>query len=113
LPTNAVSPGVTAAALSPFSPAVTSAITPGPARKKLSLSDYTSRRAKLAQQTSNSSGTPPLNPTQSTSSPTLSNASLPTNTSPPAKNAEPIMTPVVEEAKTTTASTTATASTSV
>lgn len=113
LPTNAVSPGVTAAALSPFSPAVTSAITPGPARKKLSLSDYTSRRAKLAQQTSNSSGTPPLNPTQSTSSPTLSNASLPTNTSPPAKNAEPILTPVVEEAKTTTASTTATASTNV
>ena len=113
LPTNAVSPGVTAAALSPFSPAVTSAVTPGPARKKLSLSDYTSRRAKLAQQTSNSSGTPPLNPTQSTSSPTLSNASLPTNASPPAKNAEPILTPVVEEAQATTTSTTATASTSV
>ncbi|KAH7121225.1 hypothetical protein B0J11DRAFT_414559, partial [Dendryphion nanum] len=34
---------------SPFSPSVTSLVNPGPTRKKLSLSDYTSRRAKLAQ----------------------------------------------------------------
>ncbi|KAJ4291793.1 SET domain-containing protein 3 [Kalmusia sp. IMI 367209] len=109
----AQSPVGAAAALSPFSPAVASAVTPGPARKKLSLSDYTSRR-KLAQQTSNATGTPPLNPTQSTSSPTLSNASLPTNTSPPAKHVEPILPPVTEETQPApaTMTTTATASTS-
>ncbi|KAF2113459.1 hypothetical protein BDV96DRAFT_478010, partial [Lophiotrema nucula] len=45
----AQSPVSTATALSPFSPSVTNAVTPGPIRKKLSLSDYTSRRAKLAQ----------------------------------------------------------------
>lgn len=107
----AQSPGGTAPALSPFSPAVTSAVTPGPARKKLSLSDYTSRRAKLAQQTSNASGTPPLNPTQSTSSPTLSNASLPNTASPPAKTVEPALPPVAEETK-PPATTPATAATS-
>ncbi|KAF1980181.1 hypothetical protein BU23DRAFT_3585 [Bimuria novae-zelandiae CBS 107.79] len=96
---SAVSPGVAGSALSPFSPAVTSAITPGPTRKKLSLSDYTSRRAKLAQQSSTALGTPPLNPTQSTSSPTLSNASLPNNASPPAKTVEPVLPAVAEETK--------------
>ncbi|KAF1945007.1 hypothetical protein EJ02DRAFT_324030, partial [Clathrospora elynae] len=34
---------------SPFSPAVNNALKPTPARKKLSLSDYTNRRNKLAQ----------------------------------------------------------------
>lgn len=100
------SPGTSGATTSPFSPAVNSAVTPGPARKKLSLSDYTSRRAKLAQQTSNASGTPPLNPTQTTSSPTLSNASLPNNTSPPAKSVEPVLPPVAEETNSTTIPTT-------
>ena len=98
---SAVSPSLASAALSPFSPAVTSAVTPGPARKKLSLSDYTSRRAKLAQQTSNASGTPPPNPNPTTSSPTLSTASLP-NASPPAKSVEPVLPPVVEETKPST-----------
>ncbi|KAF2437821.1 hypothetical protein P171DRAFT_173719 [Karstenula rhodostoma CBS 690.94] len=105
----AQSPGGVGIALSPFSPAVTSAITPGPARKKLSLSDYTSRRAKLAQQSSTTSGTPPFNPTQSTSSPTLSNASLPNNTSPPAKSVEPALPPLTEETRPTTTTVTATA----
>ncbi|KAL1598840.1 SET domain-containing protein 3 [Paraconiothyrium brasiliense] len=100
----AQSPGV-GTALSPFSPAVTSAVTPGPARKKLSLSDYTSRRAKLAQQSSTAIGMPPLNPTQSNSSPTLSNASLPNNTSPPAKSVESALTPVAEEPKSTATTT--------
>lgn len=90
------SPSMASATLSPFSPAVTSAVTPGPARKKLSLSDYTSRR-KLAQQTSTVTGTPPLVARQSTSSPTLSNASLPNNASPPAKGTESILPPVTEE----------------
>jgi hypothetical protein len=80
------SPGALAIA-SPFSPAVTNAVNPTPARKKLSLSDYTSRRAKLAQTTS-STGTPPLANSQSTSSPTLSAASLPNIASPSAKSAE-------------------------
>ncbi|KAL5385625.1 hypothetical protein DPSP01_004738 [Paraphaeosphaeria sporulosa] len=104
----AQSPGGVGIALSPFSPAVTSAITPGPTRKKLSLSDYTSRRAKLAQQSSTASGTPPLNPTQSTSSPTLSNASLPNNTSPPAKSVEPALPPLAEETGPITTTMTAT-----
>ncbi|KAF9734811.1 hypothetical protein PMIN06_000725 [Paraphaeosphaeria minitans] len=101
----AQSPGGVGIALSPFSPAVTNAITPGPMRKKLSLSDYTSRRAKLAQQSSTTSGTTPPNPTQSTSSPTLSNASLPNNTSPPAKNVEPALPPLAEETRSTTTET--------
>lgn len=101
-PALAQSPGGLGIVLSPFSPAVTSAVTPGPARKKLSLSDYTSRRAKLAQQSSTTSGTPPLNPTQSTSSPTLSNASLPNNACPPAKNVEPALPPLAEETRPTT-----------
>lgn len=104
----AQSPGGVGTALSPFSPAVTSAITPGPARKKLSLSDYTSRRAKLAQQSSTASGTPPLPPTQSTSSPTLSNASLPNNTSPPAKSVEPALPRLAEETMPTPTTVTAT-----
>jgi hypothetical protein len=78
---------------SPFSPAVTSAVNPTPARKKLSLSDYTSRRAKLAQTTS--TGTPPLANSQSTSSPTLSAASLPNIASPSGKSAESL--PIVAE----------------
>ncbi|KAF2475680.1 uncharacterized protein BDR25DRAFT_87733 [Lindgomyces ingoldianus] len=88
---------------SPFSPSVTNAVNPGPARKKLSLSDYTSRRAKLAQtQThptvgNSTSPNPALPPTQSTSSPTLSNSSLPNQTSPPAKLAEPSPLLVVTE----------------
>jgi len=98
--------------LSPFSPAVTSAVTPGPARKKLSLSDYTSRRAKLAQQTSNTSATPPLVPSQSASSPTLSNASLPNNASPPTKSVEPVLPPVAEETKPIVTTTTSTMTTS-
>jgi hypothetical protein len=105
----AQSPGGVGIALSPFSPAVASALTPGPARKKLSLSDYTSRRAKLAQQSSTVSGTPPLIPTQSTSSPTLSNASLPNNPSPPAKSVEPALPPLAEETNSATTTVTATA----
>lgn len=78
---------------SPFSPAVQEAVNPVPVRKKLSLSEFASRRAKLAQTTS-TSGTPPL-ASQSTSSPTLSAASLPT-ASPPSKTAE-LSLPVVTE----------------
>jgi hypothetical protein len=78
---------------SPFSPAVTNAVTPGPARKKLSLSAYTSRRAKLAQQTSHPGSTPSL----STSSPTLTNSSLPNNASPEAKSTEANLAHVPEE----------------
>jgi hypothetical protein len=86
----------------PFSPAVASVVTPGPARKKLSLSDYTSRRAKLAQtQSSGASATPPLVPSHSISSPTLSTTSLPSQASPPGKIAEPATLPsVAEEPKT-------------
>jgi hypothetical protein len=80
---------------SPFSPAVNSAINPTPARKKLSLSDYTSRRAKLAQ--THSTSTPPLAQSQSTSSPTLSIASLPNTNSPPRKSVEPALSPLTEE----------------
>ncbi|KAL6711075.1 SET domain-containing protein 3 [Coniothyrium glycines] len=84
--------------VSPFSPAVTNAVKPTPARKKLSLSDYTNRRAKLAQTNSvGSNSTPPLANSQSTSSPTLSTASLPTTNSPPLKAAE--LPPVAEETK--------------
>lgn len=78
---------------SPFSPAVQEAVNPTPVRKKLSLSEFASRRAKLAQTTS-TSGTPAL-ASQSTSSPTLSAASLPT-ASPPTKTAE-LSLPVVTE----------------
>ena len=78
---------------SPFSPAVQEAVNPAPVRKKLSLSEFASRRAKLAQTTS-SAGTPPL-ASQSTSSPTLSTASLPT-ASPPSKAAE-LSLPIVTE----------------
>lgn len=96
-----VTPGVTevsrvespVAVASPFSPAVQEAVNPTPVRKKLSLSEFASRRAKLAQ-TSSSTGTPPL-ASQSTSSPTLSAASLPT-ASPPSKTAE-LSLPVVTE----------------
>lgn len=83
---------------SPFSPAVNNAVKPIPARKKLSLSDYTNRRAKLAQtHSTGSNSTPPLANSQSTSSPTLSTASLPNTTSPPPKAVE--LAPVAEEAK--------------
>ncbi|RMZ73454.1 PHD finger and SET domain-containing [Pyrenophora seminiperda CCB06] len=87
---------------SPFSPAVNNAVKQPPARKKLSLSDYTNRnrRTKLAQTQSTGSPAPaPLAQSQTTSSPTLSAASLPNNNSPPPKTAEPILPPVVEEAK--------------
>jgi hypothetical protein len=84
---------------SPFSPAVTSAVTPGPARKKLSLSDYTSRRAKMAQQSSNASTTPSLAQSQSITSPTMTNSSLPNQTSPSSKSSEPALPPVAEEMK--------------
>lgn len=80
---------------SPFSPAVNNAVNPTPARKKLSLSDYTSRRAKLAQTHSNS--TPPFGQSQSTSSPTLSTASLPNTNSPPRRSVEPALPPLAEE----------------
>ncbi|KAJ4407067.1 SET domain-containing protein 3 [Didymella pomorum] len=83
----------TLALASPFSPAVQEAVNPTPVRKKLSLSEFASRRAKLAQTTS-TSGTPPL-ASQLTSSPTLSAASLPT-ASPPSKTAE-LSLPVVTE----------------
>jgi hypothetical protein len=134
-PTNsrAVTPGSTSAVLtesaiaqspstvsiaSPFSPAVNHAVKPAPMRKKLSLSDYTSRtkRTKLAQtQSTGSNSTPPLAQSHSTSSPTLSAASLPNTNSPPPKAVEAILPPVAEEAKPvemTVALTPATASTS-
>ncbi|RAR00401.1 hypothetical protein DDE82_007312 [Stemphylium lycopersici] len=87
---------------SPFSPAVNNAVKVAPARKKLSLSDYTNRnrKTKLAQtQSTGSNATPPLAQSQSTSSPTLSTASLPNTNSPPPKAAEPVLAPVAEEAK--------------
>lgn len=96
------SPGTTAPTVSPLSPAVPNVANPGPARKKLSLSDYTSRRAKLAQtQSSGTSATPPIAQSHPTSSPTLSTTSLPSQTSPPAKKSEPVaLTTVAEETKT-------------
>ncbi|KAF2662682.1 hypothetical protein K491DRAFT_579026, partial [Lophiostoma macrostomum CBS 122681] len=94
----AQSPVGVASAPSPFSPSVTNAVNPGPMRKKLSLSDYTSRRAKLAQtQSSGMSATPPLAQSQSAISPTLSTASLPTQTSPPSKPTEAVLPAVMEE----------------
>lgn len=110
--TRALTPGSTSAILSegivaqspnaftiasPFSPAVTNAVKSTPARKKLSLSDYTNRRAKLAQ--THSTGTPPLANSQSTSSPTLSVASLPNTNSPPLRPVESALPPVEEEEK--------------
>jgi hypothetical protein len=97
----AQSPGTSIIA-SPFSPAVNNAVKPAPARKKLSLSDYTSRnrKTKLAQtQSTGSNATPSLAHSQSTSSPTLSTASLPNTNSPPPKAVEAILPPVAEEAK--------------
>jgi hypothetical protein len=95
---------------SPFSPAVNNAINPIPARKKLSLSDYTSRRAKLAQtHSTGSTSTPPLALSQSTSSPTLSTASLPNTNSPPRKSVEPALPPLTEEINPTDATTVTTA----
>lgn len=95
---------------SPFSPAVTNAVKPTPARKKLSLSDYTNRRAKLAQTVSTgSASTPPMGTSQSTSSPTLSVASLPNTNSPPPKAADPVLPPVAEEEKAIEATATTTA----
>ncbi|OAL47927.1 hypothetical protein IQ07DRAFT_108122 [Pyrenochaeta sp. DS3sAY3a] len=86
--------------VSPFSPAVNNAVKPIPARKKLSLSDYTNRRAKLAQtHSTGTNSTPSLAQSQSTSSPTLSIASLP-NGSPPPKASSPGLSTVAEEAKT-------------
>jgi hypothetical protein len=102
---------------SPFSPAVNNAVKPAPMRKKLSLSDYTNRtkRTKLAQtQSTGSNSTPPFGQSHSTSSPTLSTASLPNTNSPPPKAVESILPPVAEEAKSvemTVAPTTATTST--
>ncbi|KAF2035215.1 hypothetical protein EK21DRAFT_54699 [Setomelanomma holmii] len=101
---------------SPFSPTVNTAVNPTPARKKLSLSDYTSRRAKLAQtHSTGSNSTPPLAQSQSTSSPTLSTASLPNTNSPPRKSVEPALPPLTEEQapiEPTAEATTATTSTS-
>jgi hypothetical protein len=97
----AQSPGTSLIA-SPFSPAVNNAVKPAPARKKLSLSDYTNRnrKTKLAQtQSTGSNATPSLAHSQSTSSPTLSTASLPNTNSPPPKAVEAILPPVAEEAK--------------
>jgi hypothetical protein len=95
--TVAQSPG-SIAIPSPFSPAVNNAVNPIPARKKLSLSDYTSRRAKLAQtHPIGSTSTPPLAQSQSTSSPTLSAASLPNTNSPPRKSVEPALPPLTED----------------
>lgn len=99
--------GSPVAIASPFSPAVQEAVNPTPVRKKLSLSEFASRRAKLAQ-TSSSAGTPPL-ASQSTSSPTLSAASLPT-ASPPSKTAElslPVVTEEQQPIQTVAAATTA------
>ncbi|KAF2999743.1 hypothetical protein E8E13_004647 [Curvularia kusanoi] len=95
------------ATASPFSPAVQEAVNPTPVRKKLSLSEFASRRAKLAQ-TSTTAGTPPL-ASQSTGSPTLSTASLPTG-SPPSKTAElslPVVTEESQPVQTVAAATTA------
>lgn len=86
---------------SPFSPAVANAIKSTPARKKLSLSDYTKSRAKLAQTHS----TAPM-ATPTTSSPTLSVTSLPNTNSPPSKVIESTLTPAAQDAnpiETTTA----------
>ncbi|PSN69304.1 hypothetical protein BS50DRAFT_619938 [Corynespora cassiicola Philippines] len=96
----AQSPVNAGSAPSPFSPAVTNAVNPGPARKKLSLSDYTSRRAKMAQtQSTGPNGASEKH--QPIVSPTLSNASLPTQASPPGKGSEPSLSAVPEEATVT------------
>lgn len=85
---------------SPFSPAVTNAVNPTPARKKLSLSDYTSRRAKQAKtHPAGPNSTPSLAQSQSTSSPTLSTASLPNANSPSRKSVEPAQIPAAEGPK--------------
>jgi hypothetical protein len=94
----AQSPVGVVSAPSPFPPSVANAVNPGPTRKKLSLSDYTSRRAKLAQtQSSGTSATPPFAQSLSAVSPTLSNASLPAQTSPPGKPTETVLPAVTEE----------------
>ncbi|KAF2705652.1 hypothetical protein K504DRAFT_471627 [Pleomassaria siparia CBS 279.74] len=78
---------------SPFSSTVNVAVNPGPARKKLSLSAYTSRRAKLAQTTTG----PSIAQVPTTSSPTMSNSSLPNQPSPPGKSVEPQALPAITE----------------
>jgi hypothetical protein len=99
------SPLATPSALSPFSPSGNNVTTPGPARKKLSLSDYTSRRAKLAQnQSSVSSATPPVAQPNLTSSPTLSGISLPVQESPLLKTPDPPTLPTVTEESANTSS---------
>jgi hypothetical protein len=91
---------------SPFSQSVINAVNPGPARKKLSLSDYSAaRRAKLASQNQSSSSVPTISSTKSESanSPTLSTSSLPNQTSPSGRTPEPAALPTVsEEPKTIT-----------
>ncbi|CAI6337143.1 unnamed protein product [Periconia digitata] len=94
----AQSPVISSSNPSPFSPAVTIAVNPGPARKKLSLSDYTSRRAKLAQQTSTSSTTPPPL-SQSTTSPTMEKLTLANAVSPSSEKVEQALPTVTEESK--------------
>ena len=57
----AQSPLSTLPSPSPFSPSVTNAVNPGPARKKISLSTYKSMKAKLAQTQSRTvRASPPL-----------------------------------------------------
>ncbi|KAF2019381.1 hypothetical protein BU24DRAFT_386243 [Aaosphaeria arxii CBS 175.79] len=103
----AQSPSGLPSAPSPFSPSVSNAVNPTPARKKLSLSDYTNRRAKLAQtQSTGTSATPPLAQSQSMTSPTLSTASLPTTGSPSRKSPEPVALSTVSEEPNPTPTTT-------
>jgi hypothetical protein len=97
-------------ALSPFSPSVANAVNSGPTRKKLSLSDYTSRR-KLAQTQSTGSNSTPPPPSQPGLSPTLSTSSLPAATSPPGKSAEGLALPTVAEEQTAVAPATTTMTT--
>jgi len=92
----AQSPVSAATTASPFSPSVNNAVNPGPARKKLSLSAYTSRRAKLAQSHSTS---PSVAQAPTTSSPTMSNSSLPNQPSPGKSIEPPALSAVAEEPK--------------
>jgi hypothetical protein len=89
----AQSPISVAPVASPFSPSVNSSLNSAPARKKLSLSAYTNRRKTLAA-THTTSPSLPQGP--STSSPTMSNSSLP-NQGSPGRSVEPPTLPAVTE----------------
>jgi hypothetical protein len=89
----AKSPVSVAPTASLFSPSVNNSLNSAPARKKLSLSAYTNRRKTLAATHTTSPSLPQGPPT---SSPTMSNSSLP-NQGSPGRSVEPPTLPAVTE----------------